>query len=69
MENQATDRIQRIGQHKPVFVHRLITAGSIENKMKTLKQRKQALADGVLGASTNYAAALTEADLEMPFAE
>jgi len=69
VENQATDRAHRIGQDKPVFVHRLITAGSIEEKMETLKRRKQALADGILGASTSAAAALTETDLEMLFAE
>ena len=51
VENQATDRAHRIGQDKPVFVHRLITAGTIEKKMEILKQRKQALADGILGAT------------------
>ncbi|GAC1600372.1 MAG: hypothetical protein NVS3B2_02520 [Ramlibacter sp.] len=69
VEKQATDRAHRIGQDKPVFVHRLITVGSIEEKMETLKARKQALADGLLGASANAAAALTEADLEILFAE
>ena len=68
VENQATDRAHRIGQDKPVFVHRLITAGSIEEKMEALKQRKQALADGVLGASAGTAMALTEGDLDMLFA-
>ena len=68
VEDQATDRAHRIGQDKPVFVHRLITAGSIEEKMETLKQRKQALAAGILGASTGPALALTEGDLDMLFA-
>ncbi len=68
VENQATDRAHRIGQDKPVFVHRLITAGSIEEKMEALKQRKQVLADGVLGASAGTAMALTEGDLDMLFA-
>ena len=68
VEEQATDRAHRIGQDKPVFVHRLITAGTIEEKMAVLKQRKQALAEGVLGANTESAMALTEGDLDMLFA-
>ncbi len=68
VENQATDRAHRIGQDKPVFVHRLITAGTIEEKMETLKARKQALADGILEASTGATLALTENDLDMLFA-
>ena len=69
VENQATDRAHRIGQDKPVFVHRLITAGTIEEKMEVLKQRKQALADGILGASKGGTLALTEGDLETLFGE
>ncbi len=68
VENQATDRAHRIGQDKPVFVHRLITAGTIEEKMETLKARKQALADGILEASAGATLALTENDLDMLFA-
>jgi SNF2 family DNA or RNA helicase len=67
VEDQATDRAHRIGQDKPVFVHRLITAGSIEEKMEGLKARKQALAAGILGASAGTALALTEADLDLLF--
>ena len=67
VEDQATDRAHRIGQDKPVFVHRLITAGSIEEKMEVLKARKQALAAGMLGASASTALALTEADLDLLF--
>jgi SNF2 family DNA or RNA helicase len=67
VEDQATDRAHRIGQDKPVFVHRLITAGSIEEKMQVLKERKQALASGILDASAAKALALTEGDLEMLF--
>ncbi len=65
VENQATDRAHRIGQDKPVFVHRLITAGTIEEKMETLKARKQALADGILAASAGATPALTESDLDL----
>ncbi len=68
VEDQATDRAHRIGQDKPVFVHRLITQGSIEEKMQTLKQRKQALAAGILQAGAGAALTLTEADLDTLFA-
>jgi len=68
VEDQATDRAHRIGQDKPVFVHRLVTAGTIEEKMETLKRRKQAIATGILGASGETSLALTEGDLELLFA-
>ncbi|MGI4941003.1 MAG: DEAD/DEAH box helicase, partial [Janthinobacterium lividum] len=68
VEDQATDRAHRIGQDKPVFVHRLTTADTIEEKMEVLKQRKQALADGILGASAGATLTLTEGDLNMLFA-
>jgi superfamily II DNA or RNA helicase len=57
VEEQATDRAYRIGQTKPVQVHRLITRGTIEEKIAQLLARKRALADAVLG---NGEAALTE---------
>ncbi|WP_413205877.1 SNF2-related protein [Rhodospirillum sp. A1_3_36] len=47
VERQATDRAYRMGQDKPVFVHRLIAEETIEVKMQALKDRKQALADGL----------------------
>ncbi len=68
VEDQATDRAHRIGQDKPVFVHRLITLGTIEEKMEVLKSRKAALASGILGGAGEGALALTEGDLEALFA-
>jgi superfamily II DNA or RNA helicase len=67
VENQATDRAHRIGQTKSVFVHRLITENSIEEKMEVLKARKSALAEGILTGAGANALKMTEADVEMLF--
>jgi len=52
-ENQATDRAHRIGQRKPVFVHKLICEGSIEQRIQELQSKKAALVDALLTADTN----------------
>ncbi|MCA1779860.1 MAG: DEAD/DEAH box helicase [Xanthomonadaceae bacterium] len=49
VEHQATDRAHRIGQSKPVFIYKLVTEGTVEEKILALQQRKQKLADGVYG--------------------
>ncbi len=66
-EDQATDRAHRIGQDKPVFVHRLVALGTIEEKMEVLKERKRALVAAVLDAEQGGALRLTEADVEALF--
>ncbi|NRB73266.1 MAG: DEAD/DEAH box helicase [Verrucomicrobiales bacterium] len=48
LEAQATDRAYRIGQKNPVFVYKLITAGTIEEKILLLQQKKRALFEGIL---------------------
>jgi SNF2 family DNA or RNA helicase len=68
LDDQVTDRAHRIGQDKRVFVHRLITLGTIEEKMKVLKKRKRALVASVLEAEHGGALRLTEADVEKLFA-
>ena len=57
VEDQATDRAYRIGQTRPVQVHRFVTQGTIEEKIAELLARKRSLADSVLGRGE---AALTE---------
>lgn len=47
VERQAMDRAHRIGQDKPVFVHRLVAAGTVEEKILDMQARKQALADAL----------------------
>ncbi|MCW1922384.1 DEAD/DEAH box helicase [Luteolibacter arcticus] len=51
-ENQATDRAHRIGQTKPVFVHKLVCRGSIEDRILELQKHKSALVAALLSEDT-----------------
>ncbi len=66
-EQQATDRAHRIGQDKPVFVYKLITEGSVEEKILNLQQRKQLLADQLHKAAETDMQSLSEADIQQLF--
>lgn len=66
-ENQAVDRAHRIGQDKPVMVYRLVSAGTIEEKVMELKQRKAALFDRVLDGDGALSSELTSADVTALF--
>ena len=68
MEDQATDRAHRIGQRKKVFVHRLVTLGTIEEKMVVLKEKKRTIVSSVMDADHGGALNLTGADIEELFA-
>ncbi|WP_406010393.1 DEAD/DEAH box helicase [Streptomyces sp. NBC_00637] len=63
VEAQATDRAYRIGQTRPVQVHRLIAEGTIEDRIAAMLRRKQDLADAVLGAGEAALTELTDAEL------
>ena len=63
VEEQATDRAYRIGQTRPVQVHRLITEGTIEDKIAELLARKRAIADSVLGGGEAALTELSDAEL------
>jgi superfamily II DNA or RNA helicase len=52
-ENQATDRAYRIGQDKPVFVHKLICRGTVEQRIQQMQAKKSIVADSILTASLN----------------
>jgi superfamily II DNA or RNA helicase len=64
---QATDRAHRIGQTRPVFVHQLIVAGSVEERMLELQRQKQELASGCVG-SADRRTTFSESDLSDLFA-
>ncbi|WP_395690433.1 DEAD/DEAH box helicase [Nocardioides sp.] len=63
VEEQATDRAYRIGQTKPVQVHRMVTRGTVEEKVAELLDRKRALADAVLGRGEAALTELSDAEL------
>ncbi|MCK5798063.1 MAG: DEAD/DEAH box helicase [Deltaproteobacteria bacterium] len=62
---QATDRAYRIGQTRPVFAYNLVVAGSVEERMLQLQERKRALADGLLSGSS--LADISEGELDSLF--
>jgi SNF2 family DNA or RNA helicase len=66
-QDQATDRAYRIGQKKPVFVYNLVAAGSVEERMLGLQQKKRQLAESVLGAPAQTSAGLAPDEVEMLF--
>ena len=67
VEEQAIDRAHRIGQDKAVFVYRLVAAGTVEEKMEGLKERKRALADSLFDRDGRIASTLTEEDVRALF--
>ncbi|WP_018970064.1 DEAD/DEAH box helicase [Rubritalea marina] len=48
VENQATDRAYRIGQTKPVMVHKLICAGTVEERIQKMQDKKHGIANSIL---------------------
>jgi superfamily II DNA or RNA helicase len=63
VEAQATDRAYRIGQNRPVQVHRLIAEGTIEDRIADMLVRKRELADAVLGSGEAALTELTDSEL------
>lgn len=67
-EQQAVDRIHRIGQEREVHVYRLVAEGTIEEKVMQLKASKAALFDAVVGEGEFASAAVTAEDVRALFA-
>ncbi|MCB9584006.1 MAG: DEAD/DEAH box helicase [Polyangiaceae bacterium] len=62
VEDQAADRAHRIGQERPVIVHRMVAEDSVEERILALQEQKRAIADAALGEA-DKALSLTREDL------
>ena len=60
VEDQASDRAWRIGQDRPVTVHRLICEGTVEDRIAALLEDKRALADAVVGSGEGWISELDD---------
>lgn len=63
VENQATDRAHRIGQDKKVFVHKLITHGTVEEKILQLQERKKNITSNIISADAMLVKNLSRTDI------
>jgi SNF2 family DNA or RNA helicase len=68
VENQATDRAHRIGQTKNVQVHKFVCAGTLEEKIDAMLERKKAVAERIVGAGEGWLTELSNAELRQVFA-
>ena len=68
VEDQATDRAYRIGQKRAVQVHKLVCAGTVEDKIDQLLEQKRKLAARVVGAGENWITELDDSGLRDLFA-
>ena len=69
VERQAIDRTHRIGQQRAVTAYRLLTRGTVEEKIRALAQRKMDLSRSVIKADGALAKSLTREDLEALLAD
>ena len=63
VEHQATDRVFRIGQARNVQVHKFICAGTLEERINEMIERKQEVADQVVGAGEGWLTELSNEGL------
>lgn len=63
VEDQATDRAYRIGQDKPVQVHRLIAEGTLEERIAQVLEKKRGLAESIVGAGEDWITELSDDEL------
>uniref|UniRef100_A0A1A7Y0H3 Transcription termination factor, RNA polymerase II n=1 Tax=Iconisemion striatum TaxID=60296 RepID=A0A1A7Y0H3_9TELE len=67
LEDQACDRIYRVGQRKDVTIHRFVCEDTVEEKIATLHKKKKELAQNVLSGTGSTLTKLTLADLKIIF--
>jgi SNF2 family DNA or RNA helicase len=63
VEDQATDRAYRIGQHRNVIVNKLVSAGTVEERIDEMITAKRALAEKVVGSGEGWITALSTEEL------
>jgi hypothetical protein len=63
VEEQAADRAHRIGQERPVFVHRLVSLNTVEEQILQLQRKKRELAEAALGEGGRVSQGLSRDDL------
>jgi SNF2 family DNA or RNA helicase len=68
VEAQAVDRAHRIGRCGPVIAYRIITAGTIEEKMRRLQEKKRALAEALVSEESGSLRNLSQEDINALFA-
>lgn len=64
VEDQATDRAFRIGQHRNVMVHKLVSSGTVEERIDAMITRKRALAGKVVASGETWITELSDAELQ-----
>jgi SNF2 family DNA or RNA helicase len=67
VEDQATDRAFRIGQHRSVQVRKLVCAGTLEDRIDQMIEAKRDLADRIVGTGEDWLTELSTADLAEVF--
>ena len=67
VEMQATDRTHRIGQDKPVFVYKLITRDSVEEKILQLQDKKKDLVDQLITSESSFFKEISVDDIRILF--
>jgi SNF2 family DNA or RNA helicase len=63
VEDQATDRAYRIGQHSNVQVHKFVTTGTLEEKIDEMIESKRGLAESILGSGEQWLTELSTDEL------
>jgi len=65
VEDQATDRVHRIGQKKTVFIHHVLTEGTLEERIEKILEKKRGISDSVLSATGGFTGWTREELLEL----
>ncbi len=69
VEQQAIDRTHRIGQERPIFAQKLITRGTVEEKILELQARKRQLSEDMVAADDGMLKTLSLDDIEAFFGQ